>query len=122
VLALAAIAPASAEDCRTLGGDEIVDLLERAPTCEKSLAQFEACSYASSADVGLSEVVIGKCEADFMTRLTAGERRSYRREQDRCSRKYANQSGSMYRSFEAFCRAKLAKSYAQRFAKGAKRP
>jgi hypothetical protein len=120
LLALAAFAaPARAEDCRTLGGEEIVALLEQAPTCKKALAQFEACSYASSADVGLSEIVIGKCEADFMTRLTAAERRIYRQERNRCSRKYANQSGTMYRSFEAFCRAKLAKTYALRLAKGA---
>jgi hypothetical protein len=117
-----ATAPVAApiEDCPTRGGDNILDLLDQAPTCEKALAFFEACAYGSSGDVGLSEVVIRKCEGDFLTKLSKSQRQAYDQGQKRCWRKYRNESGTMYRSFEAFCSANLAKNYARRFAKGSK--
>jgi hypothetical protein len=116
------IAPATAAtlDCPSRDRDNILDLLDQAPTCEQSLAQFQACSYGASGDVALSEVVIRKCEGDFLTKLSKSQRQSYDRQQKQCSLKYRNESGTMYRSFEAFCSANLAKDYARRFAKGSK--
>ncbi len=111
---------ASAEECPTLEGDQRLELLEQAATCEKALALFEICSYGAGADVGLSEIVISKCEGDFLTGLDRAQQRAYAAEQGRCERKYRNQPGSMYRSFEAFCSAKLAKTYAQRFGRSPK--
>jgi len=122
LLAAMAIAPVAAatRDCPTLDGAQILDLLEQSPTCEKSLALFQVCSYGASGDVGLSEVVIRKCEGDFLIKLSKSRRQAYDRQQKRCARKYQNQSGTMYRSFEAFCRANLARDYSRRFAKGLK--
>jgi hypothetical protein len=121
LLAPMATAPAAAApDCPTLDGTQILELLEQAPACEKSLALFQACSYGASGDVGLSEVVIRKCEGDFLTKLSTSQRQTYDRQQKRCARKYQNQSGTMYRSFEAFCSANLARDYSRRFAKGPK--
>jgi len=96
------IAPAAAAtlDCPAQDRDNIVDLLDRAPTCEKSLALFQACSYGASGDVALSEVVIRKCEGDFLSKLSKSQRQSYDRQQKQCSLKYQNESGTMYRSFE----------------------
>jgi hypothetical protein len=111
---------AATRDCPTLDGDKRLELLDQAPTCEKSLALFQACSYGASGDVGLSEVVIRKCEGDFLTKLSKSQRQTYDRQQKMCARKYQNQSGTMYRSFEAFCSANLAKDYSRRFAKGPK--
>jgi hypothetical protein len=71
---------------------------------------------ARAATWALSEVVIRKCEGDFVTKLSTSQRQSYERQQKRCSRKCQNASGTMYRSFEAFCGANLAKDYARRFA------
>lgn len=119
LVALAA-SPAASMDCPTRDGEKILELLDQAPTCEKSLALFQACSYGAGGDVGLSEVVISKCEGDFLTKLSISQRQAYDRQQKRCSLKYRNESGSMYRSFEAFCSANLAKDYARRFIKGAK--
>ncbi len=113
---LVAVAPSAAVECPTREGDQILELLDRAPTCDASLALFQACAYGASGDVGLSEVVIGKCERDFLTRLSRPQRRAYAAEQQRCARKYRNQTGSMYRSFEAFCRANLAQAHAKRTA------
>jgi len=109
---------AAGAECPTLDGGKRLELLEQAPTCAKSLALFQACSYGASGDVGLSEVVIKKCEGDFLTRLSVAQRRTYDREQQRCARKYRKESGTMYRSFEAFCAANLARTYAHRFSKG----
>jgi len=122
LLAAMATAPAAAAtpDCPTLDGDKILELLDQAPTCETSLALFRDCSYAASGDVGLSEVVIRKCEADFLTKLSTSQRQAYDRQQKRCARKYQTQSGTMYRSFEVFCSANLARDYSRRFAKGPK--
>jgi len=96
------IAPAAAAtlDCPAQDLDNIVDLLDRTPTCEKSLALFQACSYGASGDVALSEVVIRKCEGDFLSKLSKSQRQSYDRQQKQCSLKYQNESGTMYRSFE----------------------
>ena len=112
------MAPVAALDCPSRDLDGILDLLDHAPTCQKSLALFEACADGASGDVALSEVVIRKCEGDFLTRLSEPQHQSYDRRQKLCSRKYRNESGTMYRSFEAFCRANLASDYARRFARG----
>lgn len=56
-------------------------------------------------------MVTEKCEADFLGKLTAAQRRAYDYEQKRCSRKYFNKGGTMYRSFEAFCGAYVAHNY-----------
>jgi hypothetical protein len=116
------IAPAAAAtlDCPSRDRDNILEVLDQAPTCEQSLALFQACSYGASGDVALSEVVIRKCEGDFLTKLNKSQRQSYDQQQKRCSLKYRNESGTMYRSFEAFCSANLAKDYARRFAKAPK--
>ena len=116
-----ATAPAAAaRDCPTLDGDKRLELLEHAPSCEKSLALFQACSYGASGDVALSAAVTRKCEGDFLTKLNKSQRQTYDRQQKHCARKYQNQSGTLYRSFEAFCSANLAKDYSRRFAKGPK--
>jgi hypothetical protein len=111
---------AATKDCPTLDGDKILELMDRAPTCAESRTLFEACSHGASGDVGLSEVVIRKCEGDFLTKLSKSQRQAYDQQQKRCTRKYQNQSGTMYRSFEAFCSANLARDYSRRFAKGSK--
>jgi hypothetical protein len=56
-------------------------------------------------------VVTEKCEADFLGKLTPAQRRAYDGEQKACSRKYLNKSGTMYRSFEAFCGVYVARNY-----------
>jgi len=119
-LIAAITAPVAAEEECPSGFDERIALLERAPTCAKSRAEFARCSYVATGDIGLSDVVIKKCEGDFLTKLSKSQRQAYDRQQNQCDRKYQNQSGSMYRAFAAFCRADLAKNYSRRFAKGPK--
>jgi hypothetical protein len=90
--------------------------LQDAPSCEKALDLFRACSLGAGGDVALGAIVVEKCEAGFLGRLTREQRRTYDREQKRCQNKYRRESGTMYRSFEAFCGAELARNYAHRYA------
>lgn len=110
--------PVQPTEC-PLGEDQTrEDLLEAAPSCDSAMESFGACSYAASGDVALGAIVTEKCEADFLSRLSASQRRTYDQAQKRCARKYQRESGTMYRSFEAFCGAQVAQTYARRFAKG----
>ena len=111
----APVAAVAAEECPTLDGAGRLELLEHAPSCDRSLELFELCSYGASGDVGLSAVVIKKCEGGFLARLGAAQRRTYEREQQHCLHKYEKEEGTMYVSFSAFCAAELARSYAHRF-------
>ena len=103
------------EECPTLNHQEIENLLRRAPSCQRAIALFEICQFGSSGDVSLGAIVTKKCEGDFLSELSAAQRRDYDREQKHCQRKYASEDGSMYRSFAAFCGADAARNYSARF-------
>ena len=108
---------ASKEECPTLDHKEIEELLGQAPSCQRALALFEICQFGASGDVSLGAIVTHKCEGDFLVKLNSTQRRAYQREQQHCQRKYGKQGGSMYRSFEAFCGANVARNYSARFLK-----
>ena len=105
------------EECPTLDHQEIEDLLRKAPSCQRAGALFESCQFGTSGDVSLGAIVTEKCEGDFLGKLDAAQRRAYDREQKRCQRKYAHEDGTMYRSFEAFCGADVARNYSAKFLK-----
>jgi len=105
------------EECLTFDHKEIEDLLGKAPSCQRALALFEICQFGASGDVSLGAIVTHKCEGDFLTKLNSTQRRAYQREQERCLRKYSKQDGTMYRSFEAFCGAGVARNYSAKFLK-----
>lgn len=99
---------------------DIIAALDAAPGCDAAMKVFEACEYGASGDVQFGAVVEKKCEADFLRRLKPSERLSYRREMRRCDAKYRNESGTMYLSFTAFCRAEVAQRYSRRALKAAR--
>jgi hypothetical protein len=105
------------EECPTLDHQEIEDLLRKAPSCQRAGALFEICQFGASGDVSLGAIVTEKCEGDFLSKLNAAQRRAYDRGQKRCQRKYAHEDGTMYRSFEAFCGADLARNYSAKLLK-----
>jgi hypothetical protein len=117
VALLGAVAAASAKDCpvgeATLEQRE--DVVRKAPTCRLALFLMEACAYGASGDVALGAVVTAKCEGDFLSRLGKRERQAYERKLGRCARKYRRESGTMFRSLEAFCRAGVARDYSDRY-------
>jgi hypothetical protein len=120
VLALGA-APARAEDCpaKSTQMEDILAALNAAPSCDRAMKIFEACEYGTSGDVQFGAAVMKKCEGDFLARLKAARKRAYQRELGVCDRKYRNESGTMYLSFTAFCRAEVAQRYAKAALKGA---
>ncbi len=118
VLVLGA-APAIAEDCpaKSTQMDDIIDAINAAPGCDRAMKIFEACEFGASGDVQFGAAVEKKCEGDFLGRLTAPKKQAYRHEMRVCDRKYRNESGTMYLSFTAFCRAEVAQRYAHKMQK-----
>ena len=112
--------PGLAEDCPVLEFEKIEKLLSGAPSCDRAMALFEACSFGSSGDVGLGQIVSKKCESLFLNKLSKSARRVYDGKIQACWDKHAKQSGTMYRSMSAFCAAAVAQAYAAR-ARKAKR-
>jgi hypothetical protein len=123
VLAISAVlllaAPAQATDCPAEGSgwEGREDAVRKAPTCNAARKVAEACAYGAGGDTGLTNIVLEKCEAGFSAKMSKAERRVYDRGIKRCDEKYKNESGTMYRSFSAFCRATLARDTAAKFAK-----
>jgi hypothetical protein len=109
---------AIAAECPVAGFDweKIEEAARTAPSCERSFQTLASCSSGAGSDVGVGAVVTSRCEADFLTKLSSAQRQVYRSAQARCQRKYQQESGTMYRSFEAFCGAELARAYARRYA------
>jgi hypothetical protein len=124
VMLAVSIAASAAKDepkkqqCPTLDHQEIEDLLRKASSCQRAAALFEICQFGSSGDVSFGALVTQKCEGDFLSKLTAAQRRTYDGGQKRCRRKYLHEDGSIYRSFEAVCGADVARNYSAKFRKG----
>ncbi|MBR0692427.1 hypothetical protein [Bradyrhizobium lablabi] len=115
--------PAGAAVCqdKSMTQDEIIDAINAERGCERAMKVFRDCEYGASGDVQLGAAVEKKCEADFMRRLKTAQKQAYQREMRVCDRKYRNQSGTMYLSFTAFCRAEVAQRYSQKALKAAGR-
>jgi hypothetical protein len=122
--ALTLTTPAAAKDCPTqeFSHEAREQAVRDAPTCQASLEVMEACAYGATGDTSLGEIVIEKCEADFLTKLSKAQRKTYEAEVKRCDAKArGGREGTMYISAAAFCRAGVAQRTARRFAKsGAK--
>jgi hypothetical protein len=78
-------------------------------------------SGGSSGDIPPALTVIKKCENDFVASMSKSARRAYDHKVAACWRKFANESGTLYRSMRAICAAELARTYADRAAKHRKR-
>ena len=115
VVVLSLAAPVRAEDCpaKSTQMDDIIAELNAARSCDAAMKVFGACEYGASGDVQFGEVVEKKCEGDFLAKLQAKQKAAYQREMGVCDRKYRNQSGTMYISFTAFCRAEVAQRYSR---------
>jgi hypothetical protein len=121
---LAALArPLFAAECPVAGAEATSEAIEQAPTCAKAAEIYGLCTWGSSMDIQFADAAIRKCEADFLDKLTPRQRKAYDRAKVRCGRKYARESGTLYRSFEASCSVELAKTYWLRMTKaGAGKP
>jgi hypothetical protein len=113
---------AQREECQAKSTmmDDVIVALNEAPGCDRAMKVFEACEYGTSGDVQFGAVVEKKCERDFLARIKDPQKHLYQREMRVCDRKYRNQSGTMYLSFTAFCRADVAQRYSRRALKALK--
>jgi hypothetical protein len=116
------VTPLRAKDCpvQEFGLEAREDAIRKASTCRQALEIMEACAYGAGGDTGLGAAVRERCEPEFVSKLDKARRRAYDREQRRCDRKYARQSGTMYRSITAFCQAQSAVAHAGKFGATAK--
>jgi hypothetical protein len=112
-----AIALAADDRCpiESLQIPEIKKGISAAPSCDAALKMFQKCSVGTSGDIGIGEIVTQKCEALFDGKLSAKQKAAYSRAKHVCDTKYAKENGTMYRSFEAFCRAQAAHKVASPF-------
>src|ERR1700682_1018619 len=120
ILSLSA-GPALAAVClgKSMTQDEIIDAINATPGCGRAMTLFKDCEFGASGDVQLGAAVENKCEGDFLSHLKAPQKRAYQRELGVCDRKYRNESGTMYLSFTAFCRAEVARRYSRQALKAA---
>jgi hypothetical protein len=116
IASLVMLAPGWAAEC-TIERDKLDDALRATPSCAAAYRLFELCEYGASGDVPLGAIVQEKCEANFLSRLDGARKGAYRRQLAVCNHKYAKEDGTMYRSFEAFCRAGAARDYSKRYSK-----
>ena len=99
--------------------EEVTNAIKKA-SCDKAVELFEACQTNTGGDTAYGEAVVAVCEPSFIAALKPDRKRAYTAAHERCTSKYAKKSGTMYRSFEAFCHAEVAQKYARRFAKAAR--
>jgi len=115
--ALLFVTPAHAMDCpiKEITAEAKEDAVRKAPSCRQALEVMKACAYGATGDRGLADALQERCEPEFKPKLSKAQKKAYDREQKRCDDKYAKESGSMYRSFSAFCQAQSTVAYAKRF-------
>ena len=108
-------APAFAVVCldKSMMIDEIVEAIHATPSCERAMNLFKDCAVSAGGDTQLGDAVEKKCERDFLSGLKPPAKAAYQRAMGACDRKYRNESGTMYRSFTAFCRAEIAQRYSR---------
>src|SRR5690349_20453640 len=107
----------TAKECPVEGFtlDAREDAIRKAPGCMQALEIMQACAYGAGGDTSLAAAVQERCEPEFLGKLSKAQKKAYDREQKRCDDKYAKQSGTMYRSFTAFCQAQSTVNYSRRF-------
>ena len=113
LLAMICAPPAFAAECPAASSDAVLSALRNARSCRGAAQTYRACTRVTTQDVPFAEAVVGKCESGFVARLTPKQRASYQRQIRQCERKYARETGTMYRSFAASCRVNVALRFAR---------
>jgi hypothetical protein len=111
-----------AKDCpvEEFALDAREDAIRNAPGCMQALEIMQACAYGAGGDTSLAAALRERCEPEFLPKLSKAQKKAYDREQKRCDDKYAKRSGTMYRSFTAFCQAQGTVNTSRRFGTKAK--
>ncbi|WP_095200667.1 hypothetical protein [Mesorhizobium carmichaelinearum] len=107
------VAPAAAEDMQCPKGIQLETDIKAAPDCLAAHKLHQACAWESSGDEFMSEDVIDKCEAGFLDRLTAKQKRLYQKRIGACSDRYpvTEEGGSIQIYLSWMCDEDLAATY-----------
>jgi hypothetical protein len=110
---------AAAAECPASGDLKAAEnLIPQAATCAAAARVARACAVGAGGDLGLVAAAEQVCQASFLKRLDRKHLQRFQSQRQACQRKYRNESGTMYRSFEAFCEL----SVSERFARGGTAP
>lgn len=107
-----------AADCPVKFGDDnymdnVIKAVKATSSCEEGAQLMEACGLGASGDSYMVPAAERKCGLDFWKKLSASEKKTYNALQAKCDQKYANMQGTMYISFNAFCRLNVARLYSE---------
>lgn len=93
--------------------DKVADAITATKGCEQGVAVAEACELTDSGDQVIAGAARGKCENDFLSKLSSADQQTYIGLMTKCHDKYQDMQGTMYISFEAFCRLNVARLYSE---------
>lgn len=92
--------------------DALAKALQADKTCSAAADRFSQCRWGSSADTGFAPIVISKCEATFLKKLSPAGMARYGDEMQLCAYEYARQEGTMSMSEAASCQVEVAVEFA----------
>lgn len=112
--------PVGDAESKNAGGyvEAVLAAVRNAPRCERAVTIVEACQFGDSKTNRLLEVVEAKCEPLFMPKASTAVKTAYKKAQQRCDLIAEKNSGTMYQSFAAVCRAEKARDFARRYRGG----
>lgn len=112
--------PVTDAESEKAGGyvEAVIAAVRYAPNCERAFKITEACEFGDSKTNRLLDIVATKCEPLFMKKASAAVKAAYKKAQDRCDKIAERNSGTMYQSFAAVCRAEKARDFARKYGRG----
>ncbi len=95
--------------------EAVIAAVRNTPNCERAFKITEACQFGDSKTNSLLDIVESKCEPLFMKKAGAATKTAYKKAQARCDKIAEKNSGTMYQSFAAVCRAGAARDFARKY-------
>jgi hypothetical protein len=90
--------------------DKILEAIDGGGSCYVAAGIAESCAFGSSLDVQLVASATAVCERGF-GEMTDAHEHAYDTLLGKCAAKYENESGTLYRSMNAFCNLEVTKLF-----------
>jgi hypothetical protein len=97
--------------------DAVTRLVRGASSCQKAYQLLESCSFGTSGDNELADLVQSKCEPMFLPSAARSVKDAYKKAQKNCDKIAERNEGTMYQSFAAICRARASRDLAIKYSK-----
>ncbi len=101
--AQAAVKCAESKDTEMPDADGVEKQIRASKSCYEAKSIAEQCGFGSSLDTQIAGAASEFCAKDFK-KITAADKKILASMKDLCTRAYSNQQGTMFISFDAFCR------------------